>query len=910
MLRAKGLSVISRLTLALVVAPVALVAQSTTTAALMGVVKDPSGKPLAAATVRVTSPALMGERVAKTAENGSYRFPLLPPGPYRITVEAAGLNTLVGKEVLELGKTSTVNWKFQAAASTTVEVVATAAAAETASTSFNQNYSPEKLATLPAERSLTAIMDMTPGVNGGHAWGGAAGENAYMMDGMNVGDPAGGTQWIFPNMDWFSEVQVGGMGAGAEFGGFTGGYINGLVKRGGNTIEGSLNAYYGSSKWEAKPSWASSGDLAPTKDWDVALNVGGPILKDKIWYFASFERVEDQSTPINAVSSIGTSQVKGLAKFTWQVNDATTLELMGEYDYLKRENRGLDYSTLPIATLKEIAPNRSFNATWTQVLGPDKVLTVKTFGYGGRYDLNTYNGQAMPLDTGDVYNGFEYYNNAQTEQKNYRDRTNLSATFDWFLPSLIVPSDSHSIKIGVEGETATNEELQRYPGGANLNAYVDEGQVYSDFIITGGGWAGKQRTRRFASFISDEWKINDRVTIRPGLRFEQFKARFYGEDSYRWNKSTFAPRFGLKVALTQDQQTILNAHLGRYYAGYSTYFIDRSVRWAIPVKNYYTWATDSDGVGTVLNPNDPSTWPAVDLSSANLYKTVDNYSPVDSNAKQPHTDEVTLSVTRKFMSIWSASTSWVYRDFKDALVRHDKALDGVDLSGLLETFVNPETGKAAYDFDTTSYSDHQYTVGNDKRAKRRYWAITASAERELKDHWSLMVSYTRAKLYGNVQKSDGYVDVFANPNNTINSYGLLPGYNDNEIKARATYEFPWAMRVSVNYTYLSGEHWTPTWRTYAMPAERYYVNAEPLGSRSYPGRSLVDIRVSQMVDLSKGVKMEGFVDLFNALNQGNVTSWNTRVNSAWDGESVYSDYQAPTDGDRGRRARLGLRVTF
>jgi len=212
MARGKGFTGFSALMLALVATPAALMAQSTTTSALTGLVRDANGHPLAGAVIRITSPTMIGgEKVMKTAENGSYRFPMLPPGRYRITVESQGMPTLTGNETLELGRTSSVNWKFQKTASATVEVLGSNSAnLDSAPVGVTANYNTTELATLPTDRTLSGIMNLTPGVNAKSAWGGDTRGNAWMMDGINISDPQSNTQWIYPNPDWFSEIQVGG----------------------------------------------------------------------------------------------------------------------------------------------------------------------------------------------------------------------------------------------------------------------------------------------------------------------------------------------------------------------------------------------------------------------------------------------------------------------------------------------------------------------------------------------------------------------------------------------------------------------------------------------------------------------------------------------------------------------------
>ena len=897
---------------ALVAVPTVLVAQ--TSSALTGVVKDSAGRPVVGALVRISSPSMIGgERTATSSANGSYRFSAVPPGTFRISVSAKGQPTLSQNTVLELGRTETVNWTFPASSATAiVEVVATAARVDDATVTQTQNYDTASLATLPVDRSINAIMDLTPGVNSNRAWGGYSGENAYMMDGMNISNPSGGSVWIYPNIDWFSEVQVAGLGANAEFGGFMGGFVNGLVKRGGNTPEGSISYQFSDSKWQARvktnhpmvEEWQK--DILPSKNWDAAISMGGPIVKDKLWYFVSAERTEEDDSPTGAPLTQRNQKVMALAKVTWAPTANSTLEFLAEHDYVGRDRRGIDYTTMPEATQKESAPNHSYSLTWTQTIGQDKVFTLKAFGYGGRYDMPGYGGNAEPLDTADLYNGKEFYRNSQYEEFNYRGRASVLATFDLFKSGLLSSADSHAFRFGIEREQASDEELQRFPGNNNLNAGVDEGGVYTDYMITGGGWNVRQRTDRLAIFAQDTWKVNERLTLNPGLRFEQFKARFYGGENV-WNKSTVAPRFGFAFALTEDQTTMLKGHWGKYYAGYSTYFIDRSIQSAIPEKVYYNW-----GNYDYIDPKNPSSWPdfTPGTDTNYEYRRINDLTTVDPNAKQPYTEETTVSVDHKFKGPWSISASYVMRDFKDSLVRKDLAADpdgaSVDYFDPLHQTSIPiwVTGLLG--------NEHKYVVTNTPEAKRKYTSATIGIERKLENNWNFSATYTHATLKGNIQRADSYDKVFYNRNLQANSDGNLPGVNDNEFKARGLYTLPWNMRISAIFTYLSGEHWTPTYRTTSQDGTRYVVNTQPLGSETYPSRTLLDIRLTQVFNLSKKSNVEVFGEVLNVLNRQAVTEYTTRVNGSNGKTSgdLYDYYKYPDTVDAGRRLKFGVRFNF
>jgi hypothetical protein len=896
--------------------PAILVAQGTTSSALMGTIKDPSGKPVAGATIRVSSPALIGvERVTRSTDNGSYRFSMLPPGRYRIVVESPGLTTMTGSEVLELGKSSTLNWKFPAASSATVEVVATAAGGDATPVGLTQNYDTTALANLPVERSMAGIMSLTPGVNGKAAWGGDTGENAWLMDGMNIGDPSGNSQWLYANPDWFSEVQVGGIGAPAEYGNFNGGYVNALVKRGGNEFDGSFNLYLADAKWEAKTSNRYPGlnrEIAPGKSFDVALNVGGPIIKDKLWFFASAWQRQEENTPIGALATVKRSYSNLLLKFSWQVLPSATLETLLEYDALPEEHKGLTNDMMPEASRKQIAPDRLFSINWTQTLGANSVFTAKVSGYSGNYEMRPYNGDIPGLSTQDPYNGITYYGNAMNYRNDYRNRLEGTATLDIFKTGLILPGDSHAFKFGFEQAQASDEEINRPNGGVNLYAYeYDPGILVTDYFTTGGGWMIKQRTNRTALYLQDTWTVTDRLTLRPGVRFERYQANGYGRPTL-WDRKVIAPRIGGSLALTADQANVLKFHWGKYYAAFNTYFVDRAYRDWIPVQKEYYWGNYDE-----INPKDRSTWPVADPRTAEQYATVDSYSPLDPNARQPYTVETTFSYLHKFKGPWSVTATWVYRQQKDILVRADlsQILSGPNATGAWVSDVfydyrhdpegNTETPFTYWE-TTTAPDAKQWRIMTAPDAKRNYVSGSIVIERKWMDDWSLNASFTRARRYGNMGSSEGYDSwaPYEDPNYQVNAYGLLPGYNDYEGKIHGVVALPWAIRLSGAFTYLSGERFTPYARTYKDSyGQRSYIFVEARGAEKYPSNRLFDMRLSKDFTFSKKSKLETFVQIFNVMNIGTTLSYaSERANS--------SSYGVPSAVERGRRLQLGVRYSF
>ena len=160
---------------------------------------------------------------------------------------------------------------------------------------------------MPISRTNAAVnmMNNAPGVNSGSAFGGPANSgNALLLDGVDTSDPEGGTAWTFFNYNIIDEVQVGSLGQPAEYGGFTGAVVNTITKSGGNRYS-SLFEYRYTEKGlrgdnisddtkRANPTLAASG-VDKLNDYTVQL--GGPIRRDKAFFFGSIQRYSIRQDP-------------------------------------------------------------------------------------------------------------------------------------------------------------------------------------------------------------------------------------------------------------------------------------------------------------------------------------------------------------------------------------------------------------------------------------------------------------------------------------------------------------------------------------------------------------------------------------------------------------------------------------
>lgn len=933
-----------------------MMAQGNTTAALQGVVRDAQGKALPNASVRISSDALIGgERVAKTSENGSFRFPLLPPGLYAIAVDAPGYPAKKTVELLSLGQTTQSNFKLVAEATATVEVVSVAGVADTASVSVTSNLTSEVLENVPTGRDLTQVAALTPGVTVSdstsgatvRAWGSDGAGNAYTIDGLNVGDAKSGEKWVYANPDWFSQVQVGGLGAGAEYGGFSGAFINGVVKSGGNTFSGTVSAYYQKNSWAAL---RNNPRLAATERalYDgyyssLSASVGGPIIKDKLWYFISAESEKDSATdsPIGVNFPVKRDTPRFLGKVTWQVMPTATWDAFFEYDKIDRDNKYANRYYTHDAAQKQDSPSRLFTTSWIQSLGSSTVLTLRYAGLNARDDRFSYNPTGYTMDVSgsgglaagvntalglsDVAApeliGKSYWGNVRRNdllRSNGRARNTFSGTLDFFATGLLSAADSHAFRMGFDIEQSTNQELRwiASPNGIAYRTRVRTGGLRPYRAETGRGRNVNTRMDRAMFYIQDTWTVNNRLQIVPGIRFENFKGRGFGGETL-WSTKTIAPRLAFTYNVTEDQRQVARLTLGRYYAGMSSDYFQRAIPGSYQNTNVFYWGSSSN----LVNPYNPTLIPVNTTINGPDYAYAYNFnaSTLDPNHKQPYTDEVTLGYNLRVGKNWMFSVSGVYRGQADILVQNDPSWSNPAYTVGTLNVTSPITGQTykTYISDIVlgdPNNGHKFYITNSSDAKNYYRMLTMSAERAMDNGWSLSASMTWASSEGNYDTTAAQsVDNFNDPNAQINSRGRLGFVNDREARVRGTYEFPWAWktRISGTFTYLSGERYTPTIdmsNVFELNQNALSIYAAQRGSARYPSRHTLDVRVSQDVPLSKRVRAEAFLDVFNLLNDGKAYAWDTTV--ATDAGTVLSSYQNPIYTDDPRRVRVGFKLRF
>lgn len=351
-----------------------------TTGGLQGTVKDPSGAVVPDAQVVIKGTTLIGDKSAKTDSGGYYRFANLPPGTYSITVKAEGFATTKRDGlVLEVGHLPTVDFALQVGKTeTVVEVTGEAPAIDVSTNHTMTNVTEKELTNIPVGRTFQSVIQFAPaasneplagsiGTSGGMGTGGQSpgssgngqntgysvaggsdAENSYLVEGQETADIIGGFSHTSVPFDFIQEVQVKTSGVEAEHGGSLGGVVNVIMRKGGNAFHGSVFSQYengsmdanqlnantrynpldGGNALGAPSTWVdpTAQHFQPKKDKtsDVfpGFTLGGPLIKDRIWFFAAFDpelnRVE--RTLDYSQSTDPTMQGLGIQRYSQNTN--------------------------------------------------------------------------------------------------------------------------------------------------------------------------------------------------------------------------------------------------------------------------------------------------------------------------------------------------------------------------------------------------------------------------------------------------------------------------------------------------------------------------------------------------------------------------------------------------------------
>lgn len=532
------------------------------TGAISGRVVDAERNPLPGATVTLSGPALMGTKDFVTAENGSFRFVALSPGrDFQLKVVIPGFQTVIRPGlIVSVGGTTEVDLVLEASAvSEEITVTAASPVVDVQATKTNVNYSAQFLASLPMNRDLYDIQNSIPGaISEGVEYrrmssilGGTVRSQLYALDGVPLNDPATNYSMANINVDVYEEIEFEVGGHPAEVGQTDSTYVNIVTKSGGNKFSGGLVGYYTAKGLAedliSKEQITALGVNPPEKytDFkDLSLNFGGPIIKDKIWFFVNGRRLTFEQanplTPENRMIALGIAsdhydmnhqEWMGFGKLTFQITPKIKYFGMLHYNHMYEPVYNNSFGNDADFSYTRIWDHEN---TYTTTHQFNWILDQNTF-----LDIRgTYVWRFFPLHSRNE-GEYTYYDNQQKvywgtagyNDEYIRKKILASVSATRFQDDLL--GASHEFKAGFEFEQS---EYHRDWYRANpyysywANYLTRSPYYYSTSSRQGrlriricpderGQWDVQDHVRRFSGYVQDSARAG-RLVFNVGLRLD------------------------------------------------------------------------------------------------------------------------------------------------------------------------------------------------------------------------------------------------------------------------------------------------------------------------------------------------------------------------------------------------------
>jgi hypothetical protein len=783
-------------------------AQETTSGSLTGEVTDAQGAPVPGATVSVVSN--QGTKTFTTDANGRFFAPFLTPGVYSVKVELTGFSPVEQKNInVRLGQRLDLTGLVLKVGGVeeVVEVVGSAPTIDTSSTTAGAVLESETLRKIPVGRNFTDTLYLVPGVSDSgrlgssnpSVSGGTGLENNYVVDGVNITNTGygavGSYSIVFGSLgsgvttDFIKETQVKTAGFEAEYGQSTGGVINVVTQSGTNSFHGSLFGYFRpdalESDWQQLVTPHGTVNTTASQNSDFGITLGGPLMKDKIFFFGAFNpQFQDRTftaPPTNPRAPNGEFERKRrilsyAGKVTWQASSNHRFDLSLFGDPASGENgpqRAANLRTQGPEAFSELSKYGGHN----QVLKYDGILSrnwlieasvARAFNQIEEIpaidEWRVTDATRVPsVVTGGI--GFFEQGNKGTNTQFQLKSTNI---FD--------AGGNHQVRYGVLFEDIKYDNINQRTGptftlpngiqtstGAEITIQPDPnfGRI---FRVTRANFVNvRETTQKYLSFfLQDTWQVGKHLTLRPGVRYERQRLVGSAEpvichegDSVPGAgdgsgpgvpceftfDNNWGPRLGATYDIKGNGKSKLYASWGRFYAKIPN---DLAAR-AMSADAGVTRADFFDAALTRPIPQGVSAGtPAV---TNHLILAGVGAAHIDPEAKSTYQDEFVGGLEFEVAPNFSLGARYIHRTF-------GRVLEDIGAAAfILYDQGHPDLGSVEYAITNpaANFPATLDNVGAFEDVAHTYDAVEITANKSFSDNWSMIASYRWSKLKGNFE---------------------------------------------------------------------------------------------------------------------------------------------------------------
>ncbi len=772
-----------------------------TTGAVNGRITDTQGLAVPGATVTLTGP--QGAKSAVTDAEGRFAVPLLVPGTYSIKGELAGFKTVQQNEVIvRLGQNIELALKMEVGGVTeTVEVTASSPLIDTRSTTVGAVIDSETLKNVPVGRRFSDALYLAPGVtssgsagSANPSMGGGSGlDNQYVVDGVNITNTGygalGSYSIVFGSLgngtpyDFVKEVQVKTGGYEAEFGQAIGGVVNVVTKSGTNKIQGSAFGYTRPSgaegNWKQFESPNGTVQTLGTDLGDFGATLGGPVVKDKLFFFGAI----DPSWETRTFQAPNNQDADGNYQFPlYKLGSIDRKRQITSYSakatYNLSSNHHIDASFFGDPATGDNGPQR------TSALLAQDTSQYSALSYGGHNQTVNYSGVYSPrmvveasyshakntivetpsVDSWNVTD-FRVVPNVTTGGIGFYEQGNAGTNSQYSVKATTILGN-HQLRYGFLYEQIEYDNINQRTGptflasnglqtatGAQIQVLPEVnglGQIYR--VVRANFVAAHQTKQHYGDFfVQDTFTmLNDRLTIRPGVRYEQqtLVGQVISASGTTENDLTlsgnWAPRVGATYDIRGNGRSKIFANWGRFYAKIPNDLAARalSADAGISRDDYYDAALTQpipEGVLTITQ-----TPGGVATSTTNHFQQQGvGADLIDPNAKSSYVDEFVSGVEFEALPNMNVGVRYIHRSIPRVLEDVGPypvgacTFEGVGCS-FDYTLTNPGPSTQVLTDLGASY----------EKPIHNYNAVEFTVDKRLSKNWAVNASYTWSRLEG------------------------------------------------------------------------------------------------------------------------------------------------------------------
>ena len=898
---------------------------------ISGRVTDPSNSMIAG--VKVVATGNDGS-VFSTSSNatGLYQLPALRAGVYLLRFDIEGFAPAEWTITLLVGQVPTIDVTLQLArTSSTVLVEATAAAVDASTSIVAGAVSPAEVQKIPLNgRNYLQLAMMVPGITSNDVQNsplGAtdSGKLQINVDGQQVTQNSAGTGFGQPqySQDAIDQFQIITNRFDATMGRSSRLQVNVQTKSGTNNFHGTLYGFFRNDTFNASDSVAHR--VLPFSDQQFGGTFGGPILRNRLFFFFAYEGERQPSTIFDTPTGFGglsytfANQLRTnsyILHTDWQINSNHRLSLRGTGFTWQVPFNNVSGSASPTRATDSTRTAYAALGTWTWTISPALVNEVKA-------GFNHFDWSNTPLILSQEYRlptitvGAPYNYPQQLGQDNYQFRDDIF----WL-------KGGHSFKIGADfghntysgnfGQNVRGTVLGFSSGVSSLNLasifpkYNDPSTwniaalnpFVTSFTQGFGNYNYSIPTNGLGIWLQDDWKIAPKLTLNLGLRYDNDLGIFNPDLTLKSGVKTphyndnllFQPRFGFAYDPTGSRKTVIRGGAGLFYA-------DIQVNQTIDGQIFNGQTTISPAIApTAGNPIDLlhpfGNVTGADFLSGKVPVSAQTIQPLAPNVHTPYSFQLSVGAEHQLTSSWTVSADFVHFRIYHDWIRTDANL-----------FYNPATGYARNPAqgrpDPNFVGILNFTTP--AAAGSIFNALQVAVQHRFSRSFSASVAYTLSHL------KDSTTGPFYYPNNQMDlasEWAVSPDNQLHTLTVAGAYSWKWGISLSGSFHYGSGQNFqvTANQNPFGLSGVtdrlftntvKYYISPDKVTPAAVPGFNIVardalvgnpvrrlDMRLSKTFTLKEKFRFVPMIEAFNLFNHSNFGSYQTSINVASYGSPV------------------------